>query len=135
MKITVHMKITFKTILMACCLAIAATATCSAQDKVWVGHNCEDALAQLDISALEARKDPQTSIIVIARLGAGERPQTLNDKRLVPMLGYLRGKASNSVIGASGERVKGYGRIEVYVAGKLFYVQAYRKNRLIDCNR
>ena len=125
--------LTFKTILFTGFFCIAATWTCSAQDKVWVGHNCEDALALLDNTALEARKDSQTSIIVIARLGPGERSRSLNGKRLTPVMDYLRSKAANPLVGASGERMKGYGRIEFYVAGKLFYVLAYRKNRLIDC--
>jgi hypothetical protein len=125
---------TFKRILFAGIICIAPTLTCSAQDKVWVGHNCEDALALLDNTALEARKDSQTSVIVIARLGTGERSRSLNGRRLAPVMDYLRRKAANPLVGAAGGRVRGYGRIELYVAGKLFYVLAYRRNRLIDCS-
>jgi len=38
---------------------------------------------------------------------------------------YLRRKAANTVVSASGGRAKGYGRIELFVAGKLLYVLPY----------
>jgi hypothetical protein len=38
---------------------------------------------------------------------------------------YLRRKAANTLVSASGGRANGYGRIELFVAGKLLYVLAY----------
>ncbi len=114
-------------------LALRGRETLFAQDKPVVGHNCEDSLALLDEVALEARKDKLATIIVIARLGTGEKVASLNAKRLGQVMDYLRRKAANTVVSASGGRAKGYGRIELFVAGKLLYVLAYPRNRLIDC--
>jgi hypothetical protein len=125
LKITLLLTISF--------LYLNLTSTVLALDKVWVGHNCEDALAILDNAGVEAAKDQDASIIVIARLGSGETGKALNARRLAPVMRYLKGKATNPLVSGSGARVKGYGRIEVYVAGKLVNILAYKRNRLIDC--
>jgi hypothetical protein len=109
----------------------------TAQSNPWVNptrpNNCEDALALLDETALEARKNKESNIIVVARLGDGEKFQSLNRRRLKDVVEYLKGKAENMIVAASGERVKGYGRLEFYVSGKLLYVIAYPRRGIIDC--
>ncbi|MCU1264208.1 MAG: hypothetical protein JWM21_526 [Acidobacteria bacterium] len=123
---------------IALCLTVtpfflSAKQSVLAQDNVSVGYNCEDALAMLDHAAIEARSNKDTSIILIARLGTGEKVGSLNAKRLGPVTEYLNGKATNPLVSGHGARVKGYGRIEVYLAGKLFFILAYKRNRLMDC--
>ena len=107
--------------------------TVSAQTKPVIGSTCEDALALLDTAALDAMKDPDSYIIVIARLGDRERSTALNQRRLKAVLERLNDKARNKVAGASGARVSGSGRVEIYVGGKLLYVLSYSRNGIIDC--
>ena len=96
-------------------------------------NNCEDALAILDYTALEARKNNESYMIVIARLGRGERSQTLSHRRLKAAMDNLSRKVNNKIVAAYGERVNAYGRLEFYVGGKLLYVLVYPKNGIIDC--
>ena len=72
-------------------------------------------------------------IIVIARLGHGERNRALNRRRLQNVRAYLTESGWNrdpqTIILAEGERVKGYGRIEFYIHGNLFTVLGVTRNR------
>jgi hypothetical protein len=60
-------------------------------------------------------------LIAIARLGNGERTSELNRRRLYTVRQYLiaRGVPSDRLIVAEGERIKGYGRVELYSRGEL----------------
>jgi len=111
--------------------------TTVAQDKVidipTTPNNCEDALAILDDTVIDGQKDKQSNFIVIARLGNGERAQRLNRERLHAVMLYFKNKNESRVVLASGTRAKGLGRVELYVAGKLFHVIAFPKNKFIDC--
>ena len=107
--------------------------TVFAQTKPIMGSTCEDALALLDAAALDAMKDPESYIIVIARLGDHERSPTLNQGRLKAVMERLTDKARNKVAGASGARIPGRGHLEIYVGGKLLYVLSYSRNGIIDC--
>ena len=104
-----------------------------AQNASATPNNCEDALLHLDVTALEARKEREGYIIVIARLGDGEKSQRLSQRRLKAATDYLRSKARNKVVAAHGERLKGFGRLELYVGGRLLYSLAYPRNGIIDC--
>ena len=106
----------------------------SAQNKPPRPSVCEDALAMLENAALEAREDKESFIIVVARVGDGEKSRSLNLKRLRSAIPYLESRAGNKIVAASGEKLRGYGRLELYVSGKLLYVIAFPKNRLIDCS-
>ena len=92
--------------------------------------NCEFHIATLDAAHDQAGRDGL--LIVIARLGDGEQHrQDLNRRRLHNVRTYLLEFAHRSpgtIITAEGERVKGYGRVELYVGGKLFYVLMIRPN-------
>lgn len=96
--------------------------------------NCETALALLDAALLEAQKDKEGYIILIARLGDGEKSQVINRRRLNGTKDYLVHRTANKVAAAYGERIKGRGQVEIYVAGKRFYVLTYTRNGLIDCS-
>jgi hypothetical protein len=89
--------------------------------------NCEFHIATLDAANNQAGKDGL--VIAIARLGDGERRQDLNRRRLHNLRTYLvefDGRFPETIITAEGERVSGYGRVELYVGGKLFYVLMIR---------
>ncbi|MEJ7575953.1 MAG: hypothetical protein WKF74_02990 [Pyrinomonadaceae bacterium] len=92
--------------------------------------NCESDIAILDTVSRQAGEDGL--IIVIARLGDGESNRELNHRRLYNVRTYLTewdGRRNpKTVITAEGERINGYGRIELYVGGKLFYVLLVRRN-------
>ena len=88
----------------------------------------------LDMSASEAGKDEEGYVIAIARLGNGERSPELNRRRLWFARDYLINRRGwNRVVIASGERVKGLGRVELYVGGKLLYVLLHPKRGYISC--
>lgn len=91
--------------------------------------NCEFHIATLDAASNQAGKDGL--LIAIARLGTGERRQDLNRRRLHNLRTYLvefDGRSPQMIITAEGEQVSGYGRVELYVGGKLFYVLMIRLN-------
>lgn len=118
-------------------LLIGANQLARAQNEPWLNptrpNKCEDALSLLDTAAVDAQTDVENSIIVIARLGDSEKSQKLNQRRLKAAAERLRDKARNNVVAAVGGRVKGYGRLELYVGGRLRYVIAYPRNGIIDC--
>ena len=91
--------------------------------------NCEFHIATLDAAHNQAGADGL--VIVIARLGDDEQRQDLNRRRLHNVRTYLvefAHRSPGTIITAEGEGVKGYGRVELYVGGKLFYVLMIRLN-------
>lgn len=92
--------------------------------------NCEHHILILESAHHAAGKDGL--VILIARLGNGENRQDLNRRRLhnarVYLTEYLKLRAPEPIVTAEGEQVKGYGRIELYVGGKLHYVLALKRN-------
>lgn len=92
--------------------------------------SCEENIALLSASHQAAGKDGL--IIAIARLGNGEHRRELNRRRLHNVRVYLTEfdwqRASETVITGEGERVKGVGRVELYVGGKLVAVLGIKRN-------
>lgn len=92
--------------------------------------NCETNTARLDYLQTEAREAQaalaMNVVIIIARLGDGEYNIKLNQRRLYTVKKYL-GSSVTNLITAQGERVKGYGRIEVYMYGVLKEVLLIKK--------
>ena len=92
--------------------------------------NCENHIAVLEAANHDAGKDGL--IILIARLGNGDNKPGLNEHRLhsarAYLTEYLRARSPKSIVIAEGERIEGYGRIEIYVGGKLYYVLAIKAN-------
>lgn len=85
--------------------------------------NCEINSALLDSmrnKALEAAVGSSV-VIVIARLGNGETSRIHNRRRLLAVKDYFGkyGLPSQKIVTAEGERVSGYGRIELYLMGQL----------------
>ena len=92
--------------------------------------NCENHIAVLEAAHHDAGKEGL--IIVIARKGTGEKRRDLNRRRLYNARAYLTDylglRAPETIVTAEGEPVNGYGRIELYVGGRLYYVLALRRN-------
>ena len=87
--------------------------------------NCERSLAYQDIVVSEALEQTKTGgvLIVVIRLGDGDNSSELTRRRLYNLRQYFRQRGSRlkpeQVVIAAGEQVKGYGRIEYYLNGKL----------------
>jgi hypothetical protein len=88
--------------------------------------NCEDFLAFLDHAIIEWQKLEGTQLILITRLGDGERDHKLSRARLYYVEDYLKRHNVQHVL-AEGDRVAGFGRIEAYVGGKLYFSVALKR--------
>jgi len=90
--------------------------------------NCEFNIAILDAAHSQAGNDGL--VIVIARLGRNERSE-LSRRRLHNVKTYLEqfaGRRTQTIITAEGDRVNGYGLVELYVKGQHFYTLKVRSN-------
>ena len=76
-------------------------------------------------------------MIAIARLGTGEVSRELSRRHLKNIRVYLReqGLSEGKLVVAIGERVRGSGRVEMYVGGKLIetLLANRRKDLCVDC--
>ncbi len=89
-----------------------------------------------EISYLSQSIGADEPVILIARLGNREASGSLSRRRLQVARMYLhvgRGREpqlrEENIVTAEGERVRGAGRIEAYVRGKLFMVCVFKRNR------
>lgn len=96
--------------------------------------NCEQYSADIDRMSMQfadliARSD---FFILVARLGHGETNAELNRRRLHNVQERLkdRGIEAKKIVVAQGERVKGLGRVEFYVGGRM--VESLRVKRNED---
>ena len=122
-------------LICTCCIWwLAATGHTAAQNAespetyVAIGNTCESNIARLDRIYSEAGSDGL--VIAIARLGDGEQSRRLNQRRLHNVRLYLekvRGRAPKTIIIAEGKPVRGRGRVEIYVGGKLMDVLGVRR--------
>jgi hypothetical protein len=80
--------------------------------------NCEDLLAILDIAIIDWMELNGTYFIMIARRGTGEKDPNLIRARFDYVEDYLKRKRVQYVF-AEGSPVEGYGRMEIYVGGRL----------------
>lgn len=121
------MKISFTSRIVSLLLCVAVTTnaqdTQSAIPIIRDDNNCESNKAYFDNIAVTAGTDGL--VIIIARLGDGDTSRTYNRRRLHNIrtyLNYIREIIPERIITAEGERVRGRGRIEVYIGGRLFIV-------------
>ncbi len=103
--------------------------------KTFLPASCEDSEAYLDLVANEAQ-DALTEgrvLIAVARIGDGESLHSLNRDRLAAVRTYLvrRGLPAPNIVSIRGERVRGAGRVEFYISGKLSRIILARRNRSI----
>jgi len=87
-------------------------------------RDCEINIIRIEslkkLAAVEGNRDGV--VIVVARLGDGEYAEELNRRRLANVMTVLTdnlGMKKERVVMARSERVRGYGRVEVYVGGQL----------------
>ena len=94
--------------------------------------SCEVNSAYLDSLAQDFRSGGER-IFVVSRLGDGEASRALNRSRLEYARVYLvlnRELNSGRVVFAEGERVKGEGRLELYLGSKLYLVSLAKRNKM-----
>jgi len=98
--------------------------------------NCNSNSAQLDRVRNEASAGIEKGevIIAIARLGKGETSRELNGRRLYSVQAYLSKRAGlpeKAIVAGEGVRAEGYGRVELYVGGKLLNVLFAKRNEIL----
>ena len=93
-------------------------------------NNCEMNDNYLDNAHHLAGDD--SIIIAVAHLGAGERDPNLNRRRLHNVREYLAGynwkRPRATVVTGEGQKVDGYGRVDIYVKGSHWASLAVRRN-------
>jgi hypothetical protein len=95
---------------------------------------CEGAATRLDFAVINTRKLEGAYLIIIARLGSGELSRSLNQTRLASAEEYVLRRGSDlKYVLAQGNRVKGLGRLEIYVGGQLVDIMPLRKNATGYC--
>ena len=114
-------------------LAIAKPAVVPAQEVLapilGTAKKYEDAKARLDM--LRNEVGGEGVIILVARLGDGEKSRKVNRERLYNVWSYLHhaGQFPESrIVKAEGERARGRGRVDLYAKGKLMLVLTGRRN-------
>jgi hypothetical protein len=92
--------------------------------------NCEINILYID-EALAQIESSESPLIVIAHLGDGEESQTWNKRRLSNLQSYIKKFRSSKarIILAQGEKVKGFGQMNIYVNGQLFRTLVVRRNK------
>ena len=91
------------------------------------------------ISGITQRAPADSLIIVIARLGDGDTRPNLNHRRLHNVRTYWTEylnpegrRRPETIILAEAERIRGYGRLEFYVGGRLEWVMKVARNADLD---
>lgn len=111
-------------------LLMFSSAITSAQESN--SSHCEEHSAFLDVISQEALLGAGKDgvLIAIARLGIGESSKELSRRRLENVRVYLRNRLpEGKLVVAAGERVKGLGRVEMYVGGKLVETLLANRNK------
>jgi hypothetical protein len=100
--------------------------------------NCEMTLQLMEDvrDLIKAQGGENNVMILIARLGSREKSRSLNRRRLLNVREGLRGTLGvvEPIVIAEGERVNGFGRVEVYIGGKFVGALLARRNsHVIKC--
>ena len=94
--------------------------------------DCEGVTTYVETAMVMAQEAGEDSyLIIIARLGDGEWSRKLNPDRVNTVKAFMKRWRGKSVV-AEGERVKGYGRLEIYVGGKQAFILPLRRNARVD---
>jgi hypothetical protein len=127
--------------LLMVCAALNTTAQSNGTPKPITveENNCESNKAWFDYIAVNSKE--ANTIIIIARLGNGEKSRMYNRRRLHNIstyLNYIRDLPKEKIVIAEGKKVSGRGRVDVYVNGKPFIVFTLGRNQDLaggDCEQ
>lgn len=121
-------------ILCLCDQVIRNTAANQSQSDTPRPANCEDVLLRLDQAISKVREVKDNSyLIVIGRLGTGEKEPSLNRTRLKAIEKYLQRFSDVKYVTAEGDRTKSFAQVEIYVRGSLVHVIYVRRNAKYFC--
>ena len=100
--------------------------------------NCEMTLQLMEDlrDLIRAQGGENNVMILIARLGSREKSRSLNRRRLLNVREGLQGTLGivKPMVIAEGERVNGFGRVEVYIGGTFAGALLARRNsHVIKC--
>lgn len=136
---TLHITLTMS-LLVFCAASSTSAQNIDTQKPIIVEeNNCESNKAWFDYIAVNSRDDE--TIIIIAKLGSGEKSREYNRRRLHNLrtyLTYIRKLPKEKIVTAEGERVSGRGRLEVYLRGKQVIVFTLGHNQDLaggDCEQ
>jgi hypothetical protein len=123
------------------CWVLLVVSICNAQDlsQEALPQTCEIHSRILDMTRNEALwgSSKNSAVIAIARLGDGEISRQLNRRRLYNLMVHWKDYQlpEGKLVAAEGERVSGFGRVELYVAGKLFDTLVVKRGKdlCVDC--
>lgn len=95
--------------------------------------SCEDNQAHMENVTTLMSEQPSTNgvVILIARLGKGEERRELNYRRAFNVSERYKavlGVPAEKIIVAEGERVNGFGRVEIYWNGEMIGALPVKKN-------
>ncbi|MBC7798315.1 MAG: hypothetical protein H7Z37_15705 [Pyrinomonadaceae bacterium] len=97
--------------------------------------NCESSLLRLEKirSLIQTGTSEKSILILIARLGNKERNRKINRLRLENVRRGLTNTLGivKPIVIAEGERVNGFGRVEVYLDGKFIGALLAQKNKIV----
>ncbi|HEV2915268.1 MAG TPA: hypothetical protein VGX92_18460 [Pyrinomonadaceae bacterium] len=97
--------------------------------------SCESFAALMDNAVIKWHEEPGgTYLIIIARPGEGEKTSNLSRSRLNDVEQYLKRYETIKYVTAVGSPLKGLGRVELYVGGRLSTVISVRKNSRNVCS-
>ena len=133
-----HSKVRPAAILLFICVSVlVARGQASRTPEIYgeadglTGADCEGVMMRLDFIAIAAEESGEAqTVIIIARLGAGETSRKLVGSRLRQVADYVNRRIPRErIITAEGERVRGLGLLEFYVGGKLHSIFKVKRNR------
>ena len=93
------------------------------------GQWCESNNVGLDILSVLLNENPATKLFIIARAGTGEKASVIKrrlDETEYVVLG-IKGFNEKRVIFATGDSIKGEGRLDFYLGSKLFMIVRMKK--------
>jgi|GEM_PF-5432835 len=98
--------------------------------------HCESFATLLDHAVIESRELKGSYLIVIVRVGLEETAPNLGRLRAARIRSYFEQKYTNNSnhLVAEGSRGKGFGRVEIYVGGKLTTIIPILKNSKTVCS-
>ncbi len=98
-------------------------------DKEIPSH-CEHVRGILDSVLVQGANTEDSDVILIFRLGKGERSKKVINRRMEVVRNHINFRQQNpkKFILAEGEKTNGLGKVEIYIKGKLTEVLFAKKN-------
>ncbi len=95
-----------------------------------IPSDCEYVRAILDATFAQGSNSEDSNVILIFRLGKGERSKRVTNRRMELVRNHINFRQQNlkKFVLAEGEKNNGLGKVEIYIKGKLTEVLFAKKN-------